>query len=641
MIAADLAALDQVLGNFEARPSQVTMAAAVANAIATETDLLVEAGTGTGKTLAYLLPILASGKRALIATATRHLQTQILANDIPVALAAAGVTREVAVLKGRSNYLCKLRLQRRLDLSRYSLPMALVAAESVARHSQVGDRSELVGIAEDDPLWPEITSTADNCLGQECPHQDTCFVLQARRRALAADLIVVNHHLLFADYAVRERWEQGGILPEVGVVVIDEAHGLAETASAFFGTSLSEKRVGNLLTDLRVALPNLPDALLREPMQALLNRADPAALRLFAAVRLQPNGQAVRGRVLESLAAPAVELAARLEELAEVMQEPLLATDPLFHKFDESLFAAQQDIEKLLFPPRVDDGLVRWIEHRRTDAILIARPVDVAPILQRTLLAEKTVRIFTSATLAVAGSFRHAREKLGLPADVTTLSLPSPFDFPRQALLYVPEAIPDPYAPDRDERVAQTILELALAAGGGTMALFSSRRALNDAHARLRPELLPYGMELLAQGEGPREVLLDRFVASQPAVLLATMGFWQGVDLPADTLRVVVVDKIPFPPPDDPLLVARTEQLRAQGRDAFDDLSIPLAATALRQGFGRLIRSQRHWGVVALLDPRLLKRRYGQTLLDSLPPAKRTRKFSDVRDFLTDRLTPA
>lgn len=641
MIAADLAALDQVLADFEARPSQAQMAAAVANAIATQTDLLVEAGTGTGKTLAYLLPILASGKRALIATATRHLQTQILQNDIPLALAAAGVTREVAVLKGRSNYLCKLRLQHRLDQSRYALPMVLMAAESVARHSQVGDRSELLGVAEDDAIWPEITSTADNCLGQECPHQETCFVLQARRRAMAADLVVVNHHLLFADYAVRERWEQGGILPEVGVVVIDEAHGLAETASAFFGASIGERRIGNLLTDLRLAVPNLPDSLLREPMVALLNGADPAALRLFGAIRALPHGQALRGKVHESLANPAIELAALLAEVAEMMQEPLLAADPLWHKFDESLFTAQQDIERVLFPPRVEDGMVRWIELRRNDAMVIARPVDVAPILQRTLLAESVVRIFTSATLAVAGDFSHARDKLGLPADVTTLSLPSPFNFPRQALLYVPEAIPDPFAPDRDAAVAQTILDLAVAAGGGTMALFSSRRALNDAQARLRQELTPYGMELLAQGEAPREVLLDRFVQAQPAVLLATMGFWQGVDLPADALRVVVVDKIPFPPPDDPLLQARAELLRTQGRDAFDDLSVPLAAIALRQGFGRLIRSQRHWGVVALLDPRLLKRRYGQKLLDSLPPAARTRKFSDVRAFLTDRLHPA
>ena len=635
----NLAALDQVLVDFEARPSQAQMANAVAEAIATRSDLLVEAGTGTGKTLAYLLPILASGQRALIATATRHLQTQILQSDIPLALAAAGVSREVAVLKGRSNYLCKLRLQQRLEQSRYSLPMALMAAEAVARHSQTGDRAELTGIAEDDPVWPEITSTADNCLGQECPHQETCFVLQARRKAMAADLVVVNHHLLFADYAVRERWEQGGILPDVGVVVIDEAHGLAETASAFFGASVGERRIGNLLADLRLALPNVPDPLLREPMLALLNRADPAALRLFATIRAQPHGQVVRAREQDSLGGPAVELAARLAELADMTQEPLLATDPLWHKFDESLFAVQQDIERVLFPPRADDGMVRWVEQRRHDAIVIARPIDVAPILQRTLLAENVVRIFTSATLAVAGDFRHAREKLGLPPNVATLALPSPFDFPRQALLYVPEAMPEPFAPDRDARVAQTILDLAVAAGGGTMALFSSRRAMQDAQVRLAAELASYGMELLAQGEAPREVLLERFVQTQPAVLLATMGFWQGVDLPADALRVVVVDKIPFPPPDDPLLQAKSEQLRAQGRDPFNDLSVPQAATALRQGFGRLIRSQRHWGIVALLDPRLLKRHYGQTLLDCLPPARRTRKFTDVRDFLSERLS--
>lgn len=639
MITADLAALQQVLSDFEARPSQAQMATAVANAIATQRDLLVEAGTGTGKTLAYLLPILASGQRALIATATRHLQTQIILNDIPVALAAVGVHREVAVLKGRSNYLCKHRLQLRLEQSRYSLPMALVAAESVARNSATGDRSELLGLSEDDPIWPEITSTVDNCLGQECPHQETCFVLQARRRAMAAHIVVVNHHLLFADYAVRERWDQGGILPDVGVVVIDEAHGLAETASGFFGASIGERRIHTLLADLRLALPSVPDSLLREPLRTLLDQADAAAHTLTTAIRAQPHGQTVRGRVQESLTAPAIALAALLAEVAEHLQEPLLATDPLWHKFDETLFAMQQDLEKVLFAsPRHEDGMVRWVEQRRHDAVVLARPVDVAPILQRTLLAENVVRIFTSATLAVADDFRHAREKLGLPADVATLSLPSPFDFARQALLYVPEAIPEPFATDRDAKVAQTIFDLAVAAGGGTMALFSSRRAQNDALTRLREELAPYGMEVLAQGEAPREVLLARFVEAQPAVLLATMGFWQGVDLPAEALRVVVVDKIPFPPPDDPVLAARAEQLRGQGRDAFDELSIPIAATALRQGFGRLIRSQRHWGVVALLDPRLLKRRYGQTLLDSLPPAKRTRQFADVRAFLADRL---
>lgn len=638
-MTANLAALDQVLPGFEARPGQAQMAAAVAQALETNRDLLVEAGTGTGKTLAYLLPILAANKRALIATATRHLQSQLLAHDIPLALQAAGVTREVAVLKGRANYLCHLRLNQRLESHRYALPMTLVAAERVARQSIFGERSELAGVAEDDPLWPEITSTADNCLGQDCPHQDNCFVLAARRRALAADIVVINHHLLFADYAVRERWEQGGILPEVAVVVVDEAHALAETASAFFGSQVGERRVHHLLTELRANLPGVPDALLREPLAQGLDLAEDAAARLFKQVRQQPHGRTLRQNSLETLAPLAVELAAHLAELNELLQEPLVAADPLWHKLEESLFAAQQELERTLFVPTQTDGMVRWVEIRRTDAVILARPVDVAPILQRTLLRESAVRIFTSATLTVAGKFDHARERLGLPADVDTLGLPSPFAFDQQALLYVPENMPEPFAPDRDAEVAQSVLDLTLAAGGGVLALFSSRRAMEDALQRVKPHLTPFGTEVLVQGEGSREALLERFVQAQPAILLATMGFWQGVDLPANVLRVVVLDKIPFPPPDEPVLAARAEQLRGQGRDPFDELWVPMAATSLRQGFGRLIRSQRHWGVVAVLDPRLLKRRYGGVLLESLPPAKRTRKFADVRDFLLERAT--
>ena len=631
-------ALAQVLPQFESRPGQAQMAAAVAAALHTGRDLLVEAGTGTGKTLAYLLPILESGKRALIATATRHLQSQILQHDIPLALAAAGLERQVAVLKGRSNYLCRLRLERRLEQSRYALPMVLVLAEQVARHSQTGDRAELEGVAEDDPLWPEITSTADNCLGQQCPHQETCFVLGARRRAQAAEIVVINHHLLFADYAVRERWDQGGILPDVAVLVVDEAHALADTVSAFFGATWGERRLAGLLADVREAVPGVGDGQLRQDLLATLQQADVAALRLFAAMRLQPQGQIVRGPLQEALAAPALALAARLAELAERAQEPLLAADAVWHKLDETIFVARQDLERCLLPPAEDDGLVRWLELRRSDAVALARPVDVAPILQRTLLREPAVRIFTSATLSVAGSFRHVREGLGLAADVATLCVDSPFDFAAHARLYVPAVLPEPFAPNRDEKVSQTILDLAVAAGGATLALFSSRRALHDAMARLRPELGAWGIEVLAQGEAPKEALLERFVQAQPAVLLATMGFWQGVDLPAHALRVVVLDKIPFPPPDDPLLQARAERLREQQRNPFDELAIPLAATALRQGFGRLIRSQRHWGVVAVLDPRLLNRRYGEALLASLPPARLTRDFGEIRDFLAARV---
>lgn len=610
------------------------MAAAVAEALELRTDLVVEAGTGTGKTLAYLLPILHSGQRAIIATATKHLQSQLLSHDIPLALQAAGVHRSVAVLKGRSNYLCHLRLEKQLTLHRYSLPISLMDAERIARSSETGERQEVLGLAEDDPVWPDITSTADNCLGQECPHQDQCFVLAARRRAMDADLVVVNHHLLFADYAVRERFEQGGILPDVGAVVIDEAHALAETAAAFFGAQLSERRVLGWLDEVRLQLPGVPDATLRGPLSHLAEEGARATQRLFNAVRQERVGETLRKSSLDRLGPHAMEVVALLAQIHEHLDEPLLAADPLWRKLGDGVFALQQDLERTLFPAAGNDEVVRWVEQRRSDVVVLSRPVDVAPILQRTLLQESAVRIFTSATLMVAGDFAHFAERLGLPADVPTLTLPSPFDFAQQALLYVPENLPDPYAPDRDAHVARLVVDLATTAGGACFALFSSRRAMEDAVNRGRAELSGMGMEVLVQGQSPRESLLARFAKAQPAVLFATMGFWQGVDLPADVLRVVILDKIPFPPPDDPVLAARAEKYRASGRDPFDHLWVPMAATALRQGFGRLIRSNRHWGAVALLDPRLLRKRYGQVLLDSLPPARRTRSFPEVRAFL-------
>ena len=635
MTTASLGALEQVLPGFEPRPGQLRMAAAVADALENRHDVVVEAGTGTGKTLAYLLPILHSGQRAIVATATKHLQSQLLAHDIPLALQAAGVSRQVAVLKGRANYLCHLRLQKQLTLHRYALPIPLMEAERVARHSSTGERQEVLGIAEDDSVWPDITSTADNCLGQECPNQTECFVLAARRRAMDADIVVVNHHLLFADYAVRERFEQGGILPDVGAVVVDEAHALAETAAAFFGAQLGERRLLHWLEEARTQLPGVADSSLRTQLGHSIAEGERATRRLFDAVRQERPGETLRKVSLDRLGPLAMEVVAHLAQVHELVEEPLLAADPLWRKLGDGVFALQQDIERTLFPSPNADQVVRWIELRRTDVVVLSRPVDVAPILQRTLLQESAVRIFTSATLTVAGDFTHFLERLGLAPDVHTLTLPSPFAFAEQALLYVPENLPDPYAPDRDEHVAQIVVNLALTAGGATFALFSSRRAMEDAVTRARPELAAMGMDVLVQGQSPRESLLDRFAKAQPAVLFATMGFWQGVDLPAHVLRVVVMDKIPFPPPDDPVLAARAEKYKAMGRDPFDQLWVPMAATALRQGFGRLIRSNRHWGAVALLDPRLLKRRYGQVLLDSLPPARRTRQFADVRAFLT------
>lgn len=624
---------------FEDRPGQRTMAQAVALALHDRRDLLVEAGTGTGKTLAYLLPILALEQRAVLATATRHLQTQIVEHDIPTAQAAAGTRRTVAVLKGRSNYLCHERISRQMQIhAGVMLPMELVLVESAARTSQTGDRSEVTGLSEQHPIWPDVTSTADNCLGVACPFHDQCFVVQARRKALAADLVVVNHHLLLADYALRERWEAASLLPAAQVIVIDEAHALAEVATMFFGASLSERRVQLLLRDLRTLAKTIADTDMQSEMRVALDDVD-AALAVFAdRLHLLPHLATLDGDRTDVLRETAQQLDAALAETQGLTTAGELAAAPAWAKSSESLYSLRTDLGLTVLDP--EPGMVRWIEQRGRDAAVVARPVDVAPILQRTLMAEAAVRIFTSATLATPGAndaarFQHARERLGLAEDTTCLAVPGGFDYPTQALLYVPR-MPEPFAPGRDQAVAQEIELLATAAAGGTFALFSSHRAMRDAYERVRA-VLPW--TCLVQGEDGKERLLERFIREQPAILFATMGFWQGVDMPADVLRVVALDKVPFPPPDEPLLAARSARVEAQGRSSFQVLSLPAAAIALRQGFGRLIRSRRHWGVVAILDPRLHGKAYGRQLLDVLPPARRSRDFADVRDFLLDRMS--
>lgn len=627
---------------FEARPGQRAMAEAVAAALAQHHDLVVEAGTGTGKTLAYLLPILASGQRAVLATATRHLQSQIVEHDIPLALSAAGVQRQVAVLKGRANYLCRHRIQRQVALVPPGLPlsMELVQIESVARLSQMGDRAEVVGVDEQSFIWPDVTSTADNCLGSSCTFADQCFVTAARRRALAADLVIVNHHLLLADYALRERWDgAASLLPQAGVIVIDEAHALPDVATAFFGATLTERRLAQLVKDVRTLTKAILDADLASDLRVALDGIEYAWSALALGLRLAPH-QAVldtkRSEEFKPMAAVLDRALAQAQSLASAVE---LASEPAWQKTAESLYVLRGDLGKTLLDP--EPGMVRWVEHRGREVAVVSRPVDVAPILRRTLLAEGAVRIFTSATLATPGNhgknaaFQHARERLGLPDDAVCLQVEGTFDYPTQSLLYVPQ-LPEPFAPRRDEAVAHEIEMLATAAAGGTFALFSSHRAMRDAYERVSA-VLPW--TCLVQGSESKERLLERFVREQPAVLFATMGFWQGVDLPADVLRMVALDKIPFPPPDDPLFAARSALLEADARSSFQALSLPAASIALRQGFGRLVRSRRHWGVVAILDPRLATKSYGRALLDSLPPARRTRDFALVRDFLLDRMT--
>ncbi len=619
---------------FELRPGQQQMAQAVADALRDHRDLLVEAGTGTGKTFAYLLPILLSGQKALIATATRHLQSQILEHDLPIALAAAGVERTIAVLKGRTNYLCHLRVNQQLQRNSLGLglPWNLMAVERVLRTSPVGDRNEVSGVSEDDVLWPDVTSTTDNCLGSACPYISECFVAAARRRALAADLVVVNHHLLLADYSLRERFDAASLLPAVAAIVIDEAHALYDTATAYFGSTWSERKFQNQIKDLRRMAETIASANRQDRFRDSVDAAEQANSTLQTALSSFLHQQLIdeKGQLLITPSGLALDEA--LELLQEQTMDPALAAETPWQKLGETLYELRQELHRTLL--QVGPGQVRWAEERGRDMAVLVRPIDVAPVLQRTLLAEPAVRIFTSATLAVGQRFDAVIEQLGLPADTTAKVIPGAFDYPRQSMLYVP-VIPEPFSHGRDEAVAEALERLLLAAAGGTFALFSSHRALRDAASRLAGRI---GMTCLVQGQGSKEALLERFVQEQPAVLLATMGFWQGVDLPAECLRVVAIDKIPFPPPDDPLLVARAALVSKAGRSAFDTLSMPAASLALRQGFGRLIRSRRHFGVVAVLDPRLADKRYGRQLVQHLPAAKRTREFSEVLAFLADHL---
>lgn len=640
MTAAALRHLQSVLPGYEPRAGQQHMADAVATALRTRQDLLVEAGTGTGKTLAYLVPALASGQRMLVATATRQLQNQIVQQDLPLAQLACGQQRTVAVLKGRGNYVCLHRLQRAVHgriAAGVALPAALVEIDRFGRTTVGGDRADLPTVSDADPIWPEATSTADNCLGSQCPSFEPCFVVKARREAQQADVVIVNHHLLLADYALRDRWPGGGLLPSVATIVIDEAHLLAETATAFFGVSLSARRIAQVIEEVGAAAqdaaggPLLRDHALHADVHQGCAAVTAQATRLWSVVADRGAVTVLTDTDWARLRPVAAALDRALGALQALAGDPELAGDAAWEKITETLYALRHDIGACLPQTAQDDGDARWVEQRGRDLTLVCRPVQVGPRLAQTLLAENAVRIFTSATLANAGTFSLARAQLGLPPDTAGLVLPSPFDYPRQACLYVPPGMPEPFAAHREQAVAEAIDALAMAAAGGVLALFSSHRALQDAAGRLRA-MLPFAV--LVQGDSPKEQLLDQFVHAQPAVLLATLGFWHGVDLPADALRVVVLDKIPFPPPDDPLLQARGAALQAQGLRPFDAISMPAAEQTLRQGFGRLVRSHRHRGVVALLDPRILTKSYGRALLGALPPAKLARNFAEVAAFL-------
>jgi ATP-dependent DNA helicase DinG len=640
--------LAQAIPHYEDRPEQRAMSAAVATALADARPLLVEAGTGTGKTLAYLVPALASGKRVVISTGTRTLQDQIARHDLPLLRAMVGKPFTAVTLKGVSNYLCKRRMIEQLR-TLFVTPELRALADWVD-DSETGDRAEVEWLAEDAPVWADLTVTPDTRLGARCPHFEQCFVTLARRRAEKADLILVNHHLYVADLALRAAGAR--VLPDHDAVVFDEAHQLEDVVTEHFGAKVSTVRAAQLLRDARHVL----DA------EALVTAVDRAAISLFAKAsevlsavdtgeRVQLPSDLLTGgdrqeawfrldHALEELARHAgdcAEPAPDEDDAAIARREQAAAIARRARGFrDDLAVIAEQRAASHVYWGEVRPGATSSsrpgslsLLRPAGSVFLCAAPVDVADVVRRHVVHGEATPIFTSATLTAAGSFAYTRARLGLDLDdVDELAVASPFDYARQALLYVPRDLPDPGDPAAPAAAAARIAALCAITAGRAFCLFTSHRALRDARARLAD--LPF--PLLVQGSEPRAALIERFRATAGAVLLGTGSFWEGVDVPGDALSQVIIDKLPFSPHTDPLIAARAAALVERGIDPFEALQLPQAAIALKQGFGRLIRRRDDRGIVAILDPRIVTRNYGRVLLASLPPGlPRTSAIEQVR----------
>ncbi|KTF39370.1 ATP-dependent DNA helicase [Xanthomonas translucens] len=635
-------ALARQLDAFVPRAAQLRLTAAIAEAFEQRDVLLAEAGTGTGKTYAYLVPALLSGLKTIVSTGTRALQDQLYHRDLPRVRAALGVGLNSALLKGRANYLCKYRLEQAKGEPRFTAREQIAQFQRIVAwggRTRFGDIAELDALPDDSPLLPMVTSTMDNCLGTECPFWGECFVVQARQRAQAADVVVVNHHLLLADLALKQEGF-GEILPGAQVFVIDEAHQLPELAANFFGESFGMRPLQELARDCLAESRHVAGALasLQAPVQAL----EQALRELRAAM----EGLPTRGTQWRLLAKPQVRdgFDALLAQLTR-LQDSLAALREASPGFDACAARAQDlrarlghwlgddapiaDFDAEPAPPSND---VLWYELSARGFRCQRTPLDVSGPLRLHRETSHAAWVFTSATLAVKGDFEHIATRLGL-SDPMTLLQPSPFDWARQALCYLP-TLPDPNARGFGTALIAALHPVLQASQGRAFLLFASHRALREAAEALRDGPWP----LFVQGEAPRARLLQRFRESGNGVLLGSASFREGVDVVGDALSVVVIDKLPFAAPDDPVFEARLDAIRRDGGNPFRDEQLPQAVIALKQGVGRLIRSETDRGVLVLCDPRLLSKSYGRTFLESLPPFARTRDVEDVRAFFASGL---
>ncbi|WP_372725201.1 ATP-dependent DNA helicase [Immundisolibacter sp.] len=616
------------LPGFAPRETQQAMAQAVEDAVAERGTLLVEAGTGTGKTFAYLLPALQSGRKVLIATGTRALQDQLFHRDLPTLQRALGLSVDTALLKGRANYLCHHRLERAAagdfggDLA---LHPALAAVSSFASRSPDGDLDALEELSPQSSLRPFVTSNADNCLGQECPNIGDCFLLKARRAAQQADVVVVNHHLFFADLALKESGF-GEVLPDADVFIFDEAHLLPDVATMFFGTSLGSFQLTDLARDLAAEAAQLGDLPDLPPLaQALSQAAAGLHTALGDPARREPWPQQSVPKFTAAL--EGVQLA--LADLTPPL-EAFAGRSSGLDNCQERVALLREHLQPFLDEAEVDR--VRWIDVRQRSCTLHASPVDIAPLFNERFPRHARACVFTSGTLAVAGEFGHFVQRLGL-GDARTLALPGGFDYQTRAMLYLPTGLPEPSDPGYTDALVAAALPVLRASRGRAFMLFTSHNALRRAATRLR------GYDeftLLVQGERPNSELLTQFRRAQAPVLLGTGSFWQGVDVRGEALSCVIVDKLPFASPGEPIVAGRIAYLRRQGADPFNDYQLPHAVITLKQGLGRLIRDAGDRGVLMVGDKRLRARGYGRVFLRSLPAMPISSELADVQRFFEE-----